>query len=331
MAEKTITQQILGKTVGEVTYADVLKYFQQDRKESVQLEFKSYVDPTGKAAKHNLEGVFEGICAMLNSDGGLIIWGAPVGTVKPGDPEMVFSGPLTSVATDYGEDQLNDLILGNVQEIPPKVQFKKLPDGNSRIYVIEVPRSPYAPHQYKGTYYARFGASTRVAPHYLVQALMRQITFPNIGISLTFHKIYRDTNGVVTVLLIATFKNYSRLQNERDLVMSIYTSKGVFIDRGLDRLVPVITEKGRQLVLHSAAAQLHYGMPLSTMLWMKIQPEHFIDDELIYLQASVAGRYSPMKYSHFEIRLALNEPDMSKLIRTIKENQLAKDNFMANE
>jgi hypothetical protein len=324
MAEKMITDAILGKDIDSMTYADVEKYFAMDRSENIRLEFKAYVDAKLKGPASHLAGVYESISGMLNSEGGLIIWGAPEGVPVAGSKEKTFKGSLTLVEHNLDEDQMNNAILDNLSPMPPKVRFRKLTEGKGRIYLFEVPRSPYAPHQYKGTYYARFNASTRKAPHYLVEALMRRVKFPNIGVTLELQRINTDKKNYVALELMATCRNYSRLQNERDLVLTAHTSKGSFDPNQFHFALEAEPNHDRSLVIiHKAGAQLHYGVTRSHRFHLKIPMAQYIKDEIIYMQVAVAGRNSPMKYSIYAIRASLNEPDMPKLIRTIKENSLA--------
>jgi len=64
-----------GKKLQDVTIDDVKKTFEEERLESDWLEFKSI-----KGSEFNnkqFENIKETVAAMLNSAGGLLIWGAP--------------------------------------------------------------------------------------------------------------------------------------------------------------------------------------------------------------------------------------------------------------
>ena len=80
---KPFCEEILQKPIDQITEQDLVDYFQQERDETLFLEFKSYLDksedkrpPSVKAAEKE-RGVIKAVSAFLNSSGGLVIWGAP--------------------------------------------------------------------------------------------------------------------------------------------------------------------------------------------------------------------------------------------------------------
>ncbi|MBL0145403.1 MAG: putative DNA binding domain-containing protein [Chitinophagaceae bacterium] len=66
-----------GKRLNDLTIQDIESYFQQERIETDQLEFKS-ISQHGNL-NDKILGIQRSICAFLNSSGGLLIWGAPEG------------------------------------------------------------------------------------------------------------------------------------------------------------------------------------------------------------------------------------------------------------
>ncbi|MNK82667.1 Divergent AAA domain protein [compost metagenome] len=66
-----------GKDLEALTQNDLTDYFSTVKEESDKIEFKAYHQQYGNFNK-NIEGVIRGICAFLNSNGGLLIWGAPL-------------------------------------------------------------------------------------------------------------------------------------------------------------------------------------------------------------------------------------------------------------
>jgi len=228
MNVRSLAKELLGKEIQELALEDLRTFFLKERKESDVLEFKSYSTEKGqKDPNEHLRAVHKTICAFLNSQGGVLVWGAPIGQKREGEKEKVFVGELTKVEVDLEDDQIADGILQSVSPMPSGFTFKKLGDGTSRIYVFEVKSSPYSPHQIKGAYFARFTAQTHPAPHYLVEALMRRVTFPNIAAYVQLNAVSKEP-GKVVVSFIISCVNHSRLQNERNITVTAYTSHGSF-------------------------------------------------------------------------------------------------------
>lgn len=290
MAERSLTQQVFGRSIKSLEYADVARFFKKERSESIRLEFKSYVDDKNKGPKTHIQEVYQSICGMLNSEGGVIIWGAPVGEPSPGRNEKVFTGPLTSVGYDREDDQFTSGILDNLDPMPPSIAFKKLSKGKSIIYVVEVPRSPYAPHQFKGTYYARFGAQNRVAPHYLVQALMRSTSYPNVMSSTQFVSSERKSIGYMTLCEV-TIRNESPYQNEENVVVTVQISEGrwnqAYYPHGSVRI-----ERDRA-IFDNAVPVLHFGVE-------RRHKFHFYNSSIgTEVLVGIGGKHSPAKYSKY--------------------------------
>ena len=319
MSERSITQQVLGKSIDQLTYTDLVKYFSKPRGENDRIEFKSYVvGKNDKGPKAHLEEVYESLSALLNSEGGLLIWGAPKGEYPPESKEKVFIGQLTDVQCDRDDDQLNSGILDNLSPMPPNIRHRKLTKGSSRAYVFEVPKSPYAPHQLKGTYYARFGAQTRVAPHYLVEALMRRVTFPNIAATIELRSVHRESHGV-TISFTIVSTNRSRFQNEREITVTAVASHGSFPrNLGTARNIE-IGNKDRVLIISNARELLHFGITHSLQFDLNVLDHEIPPDGEVYLQVAIGGRFSPMKYSTYAVRIDTETIDLSSRLRTIKE------------
>src|SRR5690349_16525837 len=91
-----------GKPLNDLTIDDVNAFFATEKIETDQLEFKSF----GGLTNDNYKGITRTISAFLNSKGGLLIWGAPVGTVVTGRAEKVFQGALTPINEILAKDPL---------------------------------------------------------------------------------------------------------------------------------------------------------------------------------------------------------------------------------
>ncbi len=83
------------KELNELSYDDIENFFVIEKDESDKIEFKSYQTPEEKNHTEKENGVIRAICGLLNSEGGLVIWGAPIGQTVPGKKEKIFKGILS--------------------------------------------------------------------------------------------------------------------------------------------------------------------------------------------------------------------------------------------
>ena len=64
------SNQYFGKNLEDLEFQDILDFFIIEKEESDKIEFKAFHSKFGNFNK-NLEGVIRGICAFLNSNGGI--------------------------------------------------------------------------------------------------------------------------------------------------------------------------------------------------------------------------------------------------------------------
>ena len=86
-----------GKELNELTYENIEEFFLNEKEESDKIEFKSYHSKEEKNHTEKENGIIRAICALLNSEGGLIIWGAPVGQTVSEKKEKIFKGDLSPI------------------------------------------------------------------------------------------------------------------------------------------------------------------------------------------------------------------------------------------
>mgnify|MGYP000881575833 FL=1 len=188
------SKNYFGKNLTELSYTDIENFFIEEKKESNSLEFKSYSTENGNLNK-SIESITKGICAFLNSEGGILIWGAPKGIKRENRQEKVFIGDLSPVPELKEKDWLINKISDSITPLPIGVNVQTLDKNDSYVYVFEIQQSKYCPHQFKNTYYARLDGQTKPAPHYLIEALFKKITFPQIEGFIGLDKIYcNETN-----------------------------------------------------------------------------------------------------------------------------------------
>jgi predicted HTH transcriptional regulator len=185
----SLIKTLLNKELDNLVYQDIIDFFINEQEESDIIEFKSYSVQYGNFNK-NLEGIIRAVCAFLNSAGGIIIWGAPNGETFGNTSKLVFKGELSPVQELKDKDWIINKISDSIIPLPIGINTKILQDGSNYLYIFEIQPSNYKPHQYKNTYFARLDGQTKPAPHYLIEALFKQIKFPNIEGYLKFEKIY---------------------------------------------------------------------------------------------------------------------------------------------
>ena len=182
---------IFSKPIRQINYADILTYFGNPQTENDLLEFKSF--PVQGTIQDKMNSLYKSICAFLNSSGGLIIWGAPMGLTQSGAKEKTFQGQLTHLDPTLEKDILVSRISSNIIPLASSFNLELVADqqGN-KICVIEVTKSNYAPHQFDGTYFMRLDGQSRPAPHHYLEALFKRISYPNIEGYIKFDQIISE-------------------------------------------------------------------------------------------------------------------------------------------
>lgn len=169
---------IFGKDIFDLSLSDVETYFQTVREENLHLEFKSNTEKGG-SQKDKEKIVIKGICAMLNSEGGVLIWGAPE-EIKNESGKNTAIGALTFFDTELDKDRIINKISDVISPMPIGVKAHFIKKGEKSIVIFEVDKSLERPHQYDNIYYVRIDGQTRPAPHYLVKALILSKDYPNV-------------------------------------------------------------------------------------------------------------------------------------------------------
>jgi hypothetical protein len=217
------SQVTFGKDLYDLNYNDLMQFFETEKEETLNLEFKSY--PSAGNYNDKEKAVFKSICGLLNSEGGIVIWGAPTEN-RNADGNTTAEGPLTPFETNLDRDRLINKISSLLIPLPIGIRVQKLdaPDGNS-IFVIEVEKSSLKPHQYKNNYFIRLDGQTKIAPHYLIEAMMKSIDFPVIRGHLRLRNINFTGNNVVLSFVKVLF-NTSEFNNDINFFYRIVASPG---------------------------------------------------------------------------------------------------------
>lgn len=282
------------KRLAEITIQDVRKIFDDNPKESDTLEFKSYSSFHGKNHTDKENGVIRTICGFLNSEGGLLIWGAPE---EKKDTENPYGGPLVPVTEDIGKDKFIGRVSNVISPTPNGVLFHKIESATvGYIYILEVARSQYPPHQFQHIYWMRLDATTRAAPHHYVEALMKQMRTPElIGHFQTIGSSFPTSrHGVIPfVLSIANISKYIMAFNVK---YSIILSYGTFF---YENETIELDTNGRQHMDVLAVEVLHYNRPVIKELFLAI-PESWEGTGEFELTLLFYSDSSPIKISKYK-------------------------------
>lgn len=323
------TKTYFNKSIDDLEYSDIESFFSEEKEESNTIEFKSYSSIHGNFNK-NIEGVIRGICAFLNSDGGVIIWGAPEGTVIDGRTEKVFVGTLSPVDEMKEKDWLINKVSDSITPLPVGIKVNTLEKDGAYVYVLEVQQSTYSPHQFKNIYYARLDGQTKPAPHYLIDALFKKITYPQIEGYIKLDSISSEGGDMFLDITIFIF-NFSQLQNEEKVSFRLMCAEGIFTKSQLPQFADMYMYDGHQLVHKDLIDVLHFGAPNihQERIMFNIAQLNSDYEGKVRLFLSFGGRFSPFKVSDYT--LDLSKRDWSKpdepnyLMIEMKENVLSSD------
>jgi hypothetical protein len=322
----TLSETIFGRRVSELTQSDLESYFQTHKKESNNLEFKSYVDrpsQQGSATsrdKEKLNKIFTSICAFLNTGGGILIWGSPVGSKLPGETEDSYSGALTPVPTSLESDQISGKITSDISPLTSKVEFKPISlTGGGFCYVFEVRESDSTPHQVKGTYYIRVGASTHTMPHPLVEAMIKKITYPKLEGYIIFSEPY-TWGGIYQIPITVMIYNGSEFINEKNLQYRIL-SVGCDIINPFKFRKPYIFQSGCDYQ-EDARPILHKNMPFHNELCLVTTPQLLTSKaNKIYVSLTLWGDSSPVVHTYYEYETNIPRQGSGLELRIIEKSE----------
>ncbi|HUM55463.1 MAG TPA: ATP-binding protein [Bacteroidales bacterium] len=317
------------KPLGGLTYQDIVDYFVDAKEESIKIEFKAFSARYGNFTE-NLNGVIRGICAFLNSEGGILIWGAPEGVQPQGQPNKVFQGTLSPLTELKEKDWLINKISDLITPLPVGIDVVILQNATSIVYIFEIQPSNYSPHQFKNTYWARLDGQTRPAPHYLIEALFKRIRYPNIEGFIKPEEIAH--NGVNYFLDITIFIfNFTPLQNEENISFRLMCQQGIFSRSQDPNFTHMYLYDGHQLIFKDFIDVLHFGAPNMHRERLVFNPHELSSKygNKVKFLLSFGGKHSPLKTSSYS--LDFGKIDWNKAIEPnylftkIEENVLSAD------
>jgi hypothetical protein len=316
----SFSEQFFNKPISDLTYQDIVDFFASEKDETDRIEFKS--NSTKNPNEADLQPINKAICAFLNSEGGLVIWGAPVGQLVAGKKEKVFQGALTPTTKLFEKDQFINKISSAITPAPRGILFNRLENAGAYIYMIEIEPSEYSPHQTDNTYYMRLDGQSRPAPHHYIEALFKRIKFPEINGYVVLSD-YRLEGGSFFITVTFLVFNQSRYLNAEDVFLRAIITHGVrFVATG-------VSDDKYGMSYHEWIREdnkvLHNNAPHRFSQQIQINPHELANRGSEFeIWFYFAANDSPLRLSRYKIRLNLNSPQVKNydgLLIEINENK----------
>lgn len=185
-------EKIFGKPRNEVKLSDIEEYFSTPQEESSVIEFKS--------GEVEINDIFKEITAFLNTEGGLLIIGAPRETKKELGKNIikVCEGNLT-FSNFKNKDWLYQKIASNIVPIPTDLKIEEFLTENGNVFLIDIPQSLSPPHQSSsdGKYYLRLERDAKPAPHGIIQALFNKRRVPLLSTDIAITEINDENDNIL--------------------------------------------------------------------------------------------------------------------------------------
>jgi len=316
----------IGKTWNEVSYGDIVDFFQnQQPEESTTLEIKSATGTNAENIKDRmLNNVAKGISAMLNSEGGLFIFGGAA--ENKGKDNNGFLKDLNPVPVHalMAKDHVISTLNGAISPFPKSLELKIIRDNQenptSVVYLFNVQKSLHPPHQFnKSTYYIRLDGQNKPAPHYLIEALFRQVQYPNLEANFSIYTVsyFYDIQHEAITLNVHCNIN---IANKSNFITEPHLFFAFFIK---SNAIDIVTENvsnrhyydSRDNKEHSQYYRLIYGIPYRKDLRFSLTFKEK-QDPGIQLDLYVSGDHAPTKLSRYKIVI----PEFDKTCSFRKEH-----------
>lgn len=284
------SQALFNKDLYDLDIKDIQDFFSTPKEENLYLEFKSY-DSRGPY-KEKEDTIKKAVCGLLNAEGGVIIWGAPSES-RDESNNSIAVGELTAFASPLDRDRFINILSASIIPLPVGIRVQAvLNDKNESVFVVEAEKSPERPHQFDNRYYIRLDGQTRIAPHYLISAMMKGTNFPVLSGHIRLKQIQTDGNNNVLLYFRTALLNTSAFNNEINLENRIVASQGTLIING----------DYYDSTFFNAIPLLSYGAPTSSDFILQVPSRHIQGELSIIYQ--FGGEKSPSKISSYRYRFA---------------------------
>lgn len=262
-------EKIFGKSRIEVTLNDIEEYFSTEQEESSVIEFKS--------GEVEINDIFKEITAFLNTEGGLLIIGAPRETKKnigKNNVIKICAGALT-YSNFKNKDWLYQKIASNIVPTPTNLKIEEYLTEEGNIFLIDVPQSANPPHQCSsdGKYYLRLERDAKPAPHGIVQALFDKRRVPFLSADININQSGHNSDSIEVRI-----KNESRIPADKvSFIVDIYNVNKVESDYKFELIEDTL---GNKFSMSESSRQILVQV-ISLPIRFKVQ--HFNKDYLIFV------------------------------------------------
>lgn len=168
-------EKIFGKSAEKLSLTDIRNFFSTPQEESSVLEFKS--------GDVEINSIFSEITAFLNTEGGLLIIGAPKEKAQEIGKNKIKMCHGDLVLSKYkNKDSLYQKICSNIVPSPINLSITEFLTSEGNVFIIDIPQSMTPPHQCStdGKYYLRLEREAKFAPHGIIEALFNKRRVPNL-------------------------------------------------------------------------------------------------------------------------------------------------------
>lgn len=292
------TQTYFQKDLDDITSEDLIKFFSIPQKETQYLEFKS-------SRELNLNKVFSNtlkpsICAFLNSEGGLLIYGAPKEDRTNSDHP--YNGEMDIYNKGFlgDHDTIIRKISGGIIPLPNGIRFREVEFPQGCVAIIEIQQSQNKPHQTNNTYYIRIDGQKVPAPHFLIEAMMKQIKFPIIKSYIKVNEsYYHDVfKNVLLINFSLFFFNFSQFQNEKNLRYRLQIDGPMFLELG-----DVVGKNSKSKTDYFMLERISYGEPISYNFTLSGKLGSITKDYEIFLNIIFNGETRPSKLTVYKFKI----------------------------
>jgi hypothetical protein len=235
----------------------------------------------------------------------IIVWGAPA-SKKTEQGDSICKGLLTPFDLYYSKDQFIAKIAENIIPSPQGIVFRSFEINGKYIYIIEISRSSFSPHQFRNIYYMRMDGSTKAAPHHYIEALFKKVSFPNLEAYLKLDRYIHDENDMARLYCTIIFRNQSPFQNDYNLQYRVFTTHGLIMP-GAAIQVNLTHEKLAEAGDYSnpeVANTIYYGNWLHDSFNISLSRTNLHNNEyIIKIRLQFGAKHSPMKLCQYTINI----------------------------
>lgn len=294
-----------GKPLAEIDKDDLIRFFGTEREETDTVEFKSYYEKGQDNHKHKEAGVLKTICAFLNSSGSMVIWGAPVGHTPEGRKTKVFTGDLSPVPQLIEKDTFISKVANTIVPLSNLVKMHRVEiEPGNYVYVFDVQESLHKPHQFDNRYWVRSDGQSNIAPHYLIDALFKQVRYPNLGGYIKFGMCGLFQRNVLDLNLTILMFNHSKEQNEYDLYYSLMISDGAIVKEtslGVFESNNTLYRRDEVTRILSYSHNPYQEITLRIPYQKLVNPINQNERYPLSIMLTFGGKLSPMKESEYTL------------------------------